>query len=168
MRLAVNSRALAVGAALFVAALLAACGSGGTEDANTTPGGATNPNAYANLAGEVRLDGSSTVFPISEAVAEEFSKVARTRVNVAFSGTGGGFEKFCRGEIQISNASRRIKPESDARIDLRDHRLDVLALDRSLQPGSILTKFRFRRRLVHRRQARRLVATLHAGGRRRT
>ena len=62
-----------------------------------------------NAGGKVRVDGSSTVFPISEAVAEEFSKVSDVRVNVAFSGTGGGLEKFCRGEIQVSNASRPIK-----------------------------------------------------------
>jgi phosphate transport system substrate-binding protein len=62
----------------------------------------------------IRVDGSSTVFPISEAVAEEFSAVADTRVNVAFSGTGGGFEKFCRGEIQISDASRPIKDDERA------------------------------------------------------
>lgn len=61
--------------------------------------------------GTVRVDGSSTVFPISEAVAEEFSKVTRTRVNVGFSGTGGGFEKFCRGDIEISDASRPIKED---------------------------------------------------------
>jgi phosphate transport system substrate-binding protein len=60
----------------------------------------------------IRIDGSSTVFPISEAVAEEFSRVApRIRVNVGFSGTGGGFEKFCRGETQISDASRPIKQD---------------------------------------------------------
>ncbi len=81
----------------------------------TTPaaGGQTTPAAgeidYASLGGEIRVDGSSTVFPISEAVAEEFSQIADTRVNVAFSGTGGGFEKFCRGETQISDASRPIK-----------------------------------------------------------
>lgn len=57
----------------------------------------------------VRVDGSSTVFPITEAAAEEFSKESRVRVNVAFSGTGGGFEKFCRGETDLSNASRPIK-----------------------------------------------------------
>ena len=58
----------------------------------------------------VRIDGSSTVFPISEAVAEEFMNDTReTRVNVGFSGTGAGFEKFCRGDIQISAASRAIK-----------------------------------------------------------
>ncbi|MDZ4278513.1 MAG: PstS family phosphate ABC transporter substrate-binding protein [Dehalococcoidia bacterium] len=59
----------------------------------------------------VRVDGSSTVFPISEAAAEEFSKETRARVNVGFSGTGGGFEKFCRGETQISDASRPIKQD---------------------------------------------------------
>ena len=63
-----------------------------------------------NSRSTIRLDGSSTVFPISEAVAEEFAKVDRdVRVNVAFSGTGGGFERFCRGEIQVSAASRAIK-----------------------------------------------------------
>jgi phosphate transport system substrate-binding protein len=64
----------------------------------------------------VTLDGSSTVFPISEAVAEEFQKATpRTRVTVGISGTGGGFQKFCRGETDISNASRPIsKTEIDA------------------------------------------------------
>jgi phosphate transport system substrate-binding protein len=108
----VHFRALALGAAALAVAAFAACGSGGTTDggpsAGSAPQGSATPNPYASLAGEIRLDGSSTVFPIAEAVAEEFSKLAKTRVNVAFSGTGGGFEKFCRSEIQISNASRRI------------------------------------------------------------
>ena len=60
--------------------------------------------------GEVRLDGSSTVFPISEAVAEEFGSVEKSvRVTVGTSGTGGGFKKFCAGEIDINDASRPIK-----------------------------------------------------------
>lgn len=63
----------------------------------------------------VRIDGSSTVFPISEAVAEEFMLATRdVRVNVGFSGTGAGFEKFCRGETQISAASRAIKDSETA------------------------------------------------------
>ncbi|MGD9597353.1 MAG: PstS family phosphate ABC transporter substrate-binding protein [Steroidobacteraceae bacterium] len=65
----------------------------------------------------VRLDGSSTVFPISEAVAEEFQIAHRgkVRVTVGISGTGGGFKKFCRGEIDIADASRPIsKSEMDA------------------------------------------------------
>ncbi|GBD43747.1 Phosphate-binding protein PstS [bacterium HR40] len=59
----------------------------------------------------VRIDGSSTVYPITEAVAEEFQNVHRGkfRVTVGISGTGGGFKKFCRGETDISNASRPIK-----------------------------------------------------------
>ena len=64
----------------------------------------------APLSGEVRLDGSSTVFPISEAVAEEFGAVEKSvRVTVGTSGTGGGFKKFCAGEIDVNDASRPIK-----------------------------------------------------------
>src|SRR3989338_77786 len=59
----------------------------------------------------VKIDGSSTVFPISEAVAEEFRKKdANIRVTVGIGGTGGGFKKFCAGETDISDASRPIKP----------------------------------------------------------
>jgi len=58
----------------------------------------------------VRIDGSSTVYPITEAVAEDFSKVApQVNVTIGMSGTGGGFKRFCVGEIDISNASRSIK-----------------------------------------------------------
>ena len=58
----------------------------------------------------VKIDGSSTVFPITEAVAEEFQKARRGAINVTvgISGTGGGFKKFCRGETDIANASRPI------------------------------------------------------------
>ncbi len=106
-------------AALAVGSLLAvACG--GDDDDN---GGATNtPGSgntavptpggidYGSLSGSIRIDGSSTVFPISAAMAEDFKAVARNlNVNVTFSGTGGGFEKFCRGEIEIADASRPIR-----------------------------------------------------------
>ena len=58
----------------------------------------------------VKVDGSSTVFPITEAVAEEFQKAKKqqVKVTVGISGTGGGFKKFCRGETDISDASRPI------------------------------------------------------------
>ncbi|HWO43752.1 MAG TPA: PstS family phosphate ABC transporter substrate-binding protein [Candidatus Eisenbacteria bacterium] len=58
----------------------------------------------------IQIDGSSTVFPVTEAVAEEFQKAkkGKIRVTVGISGTGGGFKKFCRGETDISNASRPI------------------------------------------------------------
>jgi phosphate transport system substrate-binding protein len=64
------------------------------------------------LKGTVKVDGSSTVFPITEAVAEEFGKVKshrRIRVTVGVSGTGGGFKKFLAGETDINDASRSIK-----------------------------------------------------------
>jgi phosphate transport system substrate-binding protein len=58
----------------------------------------------------IKIDGSSTVFPITEAMAEEFMKINRDiNVTVGISGTGGGFSKFCAGETDISNASRPIK-----------------------------------------------------------
>lgn len=73
--------------------------------------------SYADpkLRGQIRMDGSSTVFPITEAVAEEFGKVfPRVRVTIGASGTGGGFKKFTLGEIDINNASRKMKTEEDA------------------------------------------------------
>lgn len=60
----------------------------------------------------VKIDGSSTVYPVTEAVAEEFQNANRgVKVTVGISGTGGGFKKFCRGETDISNASRPILAE---------------------------------------------------------
>ena len=64
------------------------------------------PSAFAQV---VLVDGSSTVFPISEAYAEEFQKETGIKVTVGLSGTGGGFKKFCRGETDITGASRPIK-----------------------------------------------------------
>lgn len=108
---------LAFGALLSLAALTAvACGGDDDDDdggADETPGSGIQ---YGKLSGEVKVDGSSTVFPISEAVAEEFTRVARdVQTKVALSGTGGGFEKFCRKEIDVSDASRPInQKEKDA------------------------------------------------------
>ena len=56
----------------------------------------------------IKIDGSSTVYPISEAMAEEFQQTQKVKVTVGESGTGGGFKKFCRGEIDIADASRPI------------------------------------------------------------
>ncbi|MGF2880881.1 PstS family phosphate ABC transporter substrate-binding protein [Acinetobacter johnsonii] len=56
----------------------------------------------------IKIDGSSTVYPVTEAVAEEFQITTKEKVTVGVSGTGGGFKKFCRGETDISNASRPI------------------------------------------------------------
>jgi phosphate transport system substrate-binding protein len=69
--------------------------------------------ARAEAQAAIKIDGSSTVFPISEAYAEEFQiqKRGKVRVTVGVSGTGGGFKKFCRGETDIANASRPITAE---------------------------------------------------------
>ena len=79
---------------------------------------AANQEPPANLAamkGSIRIDGSSTVYPITEAVSEEFSKVApKVNVTVGISGTGGGFKRFCAGETAISDASRPITPSEVA------------------------------------------------------
>ena len=74
-------------------------------------------NSQGVLAQVVKIDGSSTVYPITEAVAEDFQKAKKNavKVTVGISGTGGGFKKFCRGEIDISDASRPIlKAEMEA------------------------------------------------------
>jgi phosphate transport system substrate-binding protein len=72
--------------------------------------GTTSEQATDELSGMIRVDGSSTVFPISEAVAEEFKRAhPKVDVSVGISGTGGGFQKFCRGETDISDASRPIR-----------------------------------------------------------
>ena len=77
------------------------------------PGGAAPSHAEGHV---IKIDGSSTVFPVTEAVAEEFQKNNKgAQVTVGISGTGGGFKKFCRGETDIQDASRPItKKEMDA------------------------------------------------------
>ena len=71
-------------------------------------------SAGALGAGTIQVDGSSTVYPITEAVAEEFQNSAGTRVTVGISGTGGGFKRFCRGDTDISDASRPILKDEKA------------------------------------------------------
>ena len=89
--------------ALAILAVTLACGPS-AQDARTGEGGSASSGPTL-----VTLDGSSTVFPLSEAVAEEFQKADNNvRVTVGISGTGGGFQKFCRGEIDIADASRPI------------------------------------------------------------
>jgi len=84
--------------------LLTSCGS----KQNTSSSG-------DSLSGNINIDGSSTVYPITEAVAEEFQKIQPgVKVSVALSGTGGGFKKFGRAETDINDASRQIKPAEDS------------------------------------------------------
>jgi phosphate transport system substrate-binding protein len=75
-------------------------------------GGCGDANSDLRSAPVIKIDGSSTVFPIAEAVAEEFQRAGhRVRATVGLSGTGGGFKKLCRGEIDVANASRPILTE---------------------------------------------------------
>jgi phosphate transport system substrate-binding protein len=97
-------------AAIFAAGALAltACGGGNNASADGDTGG-------TQLSGSVKIDGSSTVAPLSTAAAEFFAEEqSGVRVTVGTSGTGGGFEKFCNGETDISDASRPIKEEEVA------------------------------------------------------
>ncbi|MCK7502228.1 MAG: substrate-binding domain-containing protein [Comamonadaceae bacterium] len=89
----------------------------------------------------VKIDGSSTVFPITEAVAEEFQKAKKgaVKVTVGISGTGGGFKKFCRGETDISDASRPITEVRDGGLHEGRHQVHRAAgrlrrADRGGQP----------------------------------
>jgi phosphate transport system substrate-binding protein len=83
---------------------VAACG----DDDDDNGGGGSD----GSLSGTIRIDGSSTVGPLTEAVAEGFQQEnPDVQVTVGTSGTGGGFEKFCAGETDISDASREIEPE---------------------------------------------------------
>lgn len=88
--------------------ILNACG-GGSKESNQEAG------STEKLSGNIKIDGSSTVYPITEAVAEEFKAIhPDVKVTVGLSGTGGGFKKFGRGETDINNASRPIKSTEDS------------------------------------------------------
>lgn len=94
----------ALGVTAALAFGVAACGDDDESGSSTTGGG--------NLSGEIQTDGSSTVFPFAQAAAEQFrSENPDVNVTVGESGTGGGFEKFCNKETDISNASRPIKDD---------------------------------------------------------
>jgi phosphate transport system substrate-binding protein len=95
-----------VAGALAIALVGVACGSGGSG----TGGGGDG----STLAGDIRIDGSSTVGPLTEAAAEFFQQEnPDVRVTVGISGTGGGFEKFCAGETDANDASREIEPDEE-------------------------------------------------------
>lgn len=93
--------------ALFVVGLLSVTACGSKKS--------TNENGGETMTGEVKIDGSSTVYPITEAIAEEFRvDQPKVKVTVGVSGTGGGFKKFSRGETDINDASRPIKEQEAA------------------------------------------------------
>ena len=102
------TRTAALAASTLTAALLlAACGGGS--------GGGSESSGGSDLSGAVRIDGSSTVYPLTALAAEDFmAENPGVQVTVGSSGTGGGFEKFCRGETDANDASRSIKDEEKA------------------------------------------------------
>jgi phosphate transport system substrate-binding protein len=92
----------------LVALLMAGCGG----DDSTSSGSTTSGGAGSDLSGRIEADGSSTVGPYATAAAERFQQAnSGVQVTVGVSGTGGGFERFCRDETDLSNASRPIKEE---------------------------------------------------------
>ncbi|HXH87275.1 MAG TPA: PstS family phosphate ABC transporter substrate-binding protein [Gaiellaceae bacterium] len=96
---------------LALAATLIGCG-GGREGSADTSAATTAGGGDGTLSGRIQADGSSTVGPYTTAAAEAFRGVEPgVQVTVGVSGTGGGFERFCRGETDLSNASRAIKDE---------------------------------------------------------
>lgn len=101
------------GATLMAAIMLSGCSGGSSTPEPTTPTtGGNKPAATSDLKGEITIDGSSTVFKISQAMAEEFMTANKgVDVKVNESGTGGGFKKFVAGEIDICGASRPIEKE---------------------------------------------------------
>ena len=114
MKISLTSRRWAPLAVASAAALvLVACGSGNDPENATAEGG--DESSEAALSGEVVIDGSSTVFPLTSAAAELFqAENPDVQVSVGNSGTGGGFEKFCAGETDISDASRPIEDDEIA------------------------------------------------------
>jgi phosphate transport system substrate-binding protein len=103
-RSVLRRRVAPASAALALAVGMTACGGG---DAGST-------STASQLSGTIRVDGSSTVYPLTEAAAELFRETnSGVQVPVSQSGTGGGFEKFCAGETDISDASRPIKDKEE-------------------------------------------------------
>src|SRR5215217_5631282 len=91
---------------------LGATACGGDDD--DSGGGSANASTGGDLSGTIKIDGSSTVFPLAQAAAETFQQQnPGVKITVGTSGTGGGFEKFCNGETDISDASRPIKPDEE-------------------------------------------------------
>ena len=118
-------RGLVITIGLPLILITMACGSGSSEEPAASASGPAS-----KLKGTIEIDGSSTVYPISEAVAEEFNKVfPKVRVNVGVSGTGGGFKRFTVGETDISNASRLMKnPEETSKAEENGVTYDELRL----------------------------------------
>ena len=106
MKLFMKSRLMTI-SVILVLSIIVLTGCGGGEQNGQ---GGANENQEAKLTGNVEIDGSSTVYPITEAIAEEFQgQNPDVKVTVGMSGTGGGFKRFTVGESDINDASRPVK-----------------------------------------------------------
>ena len=107
-----QTKMIRIAALVGLLVLLAGCGGdsrGGDDDASGTTTGASSTS---DLSGRIQADGSSTVGPFATAAAERFQNAnPDVQVTVGVSGTGGGFERFCRDETDLSNASRQIEDD---------------------------------------------------------
>lgn len=138
--------ALLLGAALA----LAACGGSASSPGSSSPGSSSGPSSEP-LSGRIAIDGSSTVYPISAAVAEEFQiENPGVKVTVAFSGTGGGFKKFCAtgaDTTDANDASRPIKstdkPGADGTLGTADDELSEATLCRNAGVDPVELKVAF-------------------------
>src|SRR5688572_17906095 len=113
-----NRLLLAIAVSGALAFGVAACGDD-EEEPNASSGSTTQETSSGGgeVSGQIAIDGSSTVAPFAEAAAELFNEEnPDVQITVGTSGTGGGFEKFCAGETDISDASRPIKDDEEVPI----------------------------------------------------
>ncbi|WP_312093176.1 PstS family phosphate ABC transporter substrate-binding protein [Niallia sp.] len=107
-----------VGLTAMIGTMLALAACGGNNE--SSPSDSSNDSAGEQLSGQIKLDGSSTVYPIMEAIVEEYqAEQPNVKVSVASSGTGGGFKAFIAGETDFSNASRPIKDEEKTELEAK-------------------------------------------------
>ncbi|UOR12301.1 PstS family phosphate ABC transporter substrate-binding protein [Halobacillus amylolyticus] len=113
---------------ILVVGVLSACGSEENANGESSDGG-SDSESTESVSGPITIDGSSTVFPIMEALTYQYQKEhPETEPTVNSSGSGGGFKKSTRGEIDLSNASREIKPEEQAIAEENGVRLEPLEI----------------------------------------
>ncbi|MEY3650342.1 MAG: ABC-type phosphate uptake system substrate-binding component PstS [Actinomycetota bacterium] len=119
---------------------------GNKQGANAGSNSSTiNTAKYANVSGTIKIDGSSTVAPLTGVAAEAFQKVSKTQITVGISGTGGGQTRFCKGELDIANASAAYsatqrKQCEDAGIKFTELRLATDALSVVVNPKNTWAK----------------------------
>jgi phosphate transport system substrate-binding protein len=119
---------------------------GGKKGAGASTSTSTiDTKKYANVSGSIKIDGSSTVAPLTGVAAEAFQKISRTQITVGISGTGGGQTRFCKGELDIANASAAYsatqrKQCEDAGIKFTELRLATDALSVVVNPKNTWAK----------------------------